>query len=108
MRTPMTEKEMLEKLEGVPEGSTLFVSYLAGRPPTARAIREAERSRREGIARRHSVGKLERVWVTKKGEAVLTVLCENRDDERRGTRDGYRTYNPSLGQLLSVELVGDG
>lgn len=101
----MDEREMLEKLNGVPEGATLFVSYLAGRKPTARAFREAERARREGLSMRHFVGTLTGVWRTKKGEAVMTVLCDTRDDERRGTEDGYRTFNPNLGQLLSVEVI---
>lgn len=101
----LNEVNAMKALVGVPEGALLFVSYVAGREPTDRAVREAERSRREGIARRHFVGKLASQRVTKKGEYVFTVLCDNRDDERRGTRDGYRTFNPSLGNLLTVEVV---
>lgn len=101
----MTEREMVDKLTGVPEGSIVFVSYLVGRQPTARAIREAERSRRENIARRHFVGTLTSVWTTKRGDTVFTVLCDNRDDEARGTEEGYRTFNPNLGQLLSLEVI---
>jgi hypothetical protein len=105
MVRPMTEEEMLRTLAGVPEGATLFVSYLAGRAPTATAIREAERARREGMAKRHFFGTLTGVRMTKKGDSVLTVQCDNRDDERRGTEDGYRTFNPNLGKLLAVEVV---
>lgn len=103
----MTEQEMLQKLAGAQQGDTVFVSYLAGRAPNARAIREAERAKREGLAKRHFFGKLESVWTTKKGQSVVTVLCDNRDDERRGTEDGYRTFNPALGTLLSIEVISN-
>jgi hypothetical protein len=101
----MNEISTMKALVGVPEGATLFVSYLPGREPTARAVREAERARQEGLARRHFLGTLASQRITKKGEFVFTVLCDNRDDERRGTQDGYRTFNPSLGTLLAVEVI---
>lgn len=101
----MTEAEMLAALAGVPEGADLFVSYVAGRAPTDRAIREAQRATRAGQARRHFTGKLHRVWRTQKGEAVLTVLTPDRDDERTGAQEAYRTFNPSLGTLLGVTVL---
>lgn len=101
----LTETEALEKLSSAQPGATLFVSYLAGRPPTDRAVREARRAEREGFARRHFTGVLTDAWVTRKGEFVFRVLCGERDDERRGTEDGYRTFNPSLGTLLSLEVI---
>ncbi len=101
----LSATDMMRKLSGVSEGSQIFVSYLAGRPPTDRAIREARRSRREGIAHRHFVGKFHRVWVTKKGDPVLTVLCTNRDDERTGSQEAYRTFNPAIGTMLTLEIV---
>ena len=97
--------DMVQKLAGVPEGAQVFVSYLAGRPPTGRAIREARRARREGMARRHFTGRLHRVWMTKAGEPVMTVLCDNRDDERTGAKEAYRTFNPALGTMLTLEVV---
>lgn len=99
------EKATREKLDGVPEGAVVFVSYLAGRPPTERAVREAQRAHKMGLNRRHFFGKLESCRTTRKGEFVFTVLCDHRDDERRGTEDGYRTINPSLGTLLSLEVI---
>jgi hypothetical protein len=102
----MDEQAMVAALAGVPEGADLFVSYVAGRAPTERACREARRSEREGLARRHFLGKLHRVWRTQSGETVLTVLCENRDDERTGRQEAYRTFNPSLGTLLGVTVLG--
>ncbi len=107
MRT-MSEQEMVLALAGVPSGTPLFVSYVAGRPPTDRAIREAARSRREGIAKRHYFGTLAEVRTTKRGDAILTIVCENRDDERTGEHRAFRTFNPNLGQLLSVAVLDEG
>lgn len=101
----LSATDMVRKLEGVPEGATVFVSYLAGREPTPRAVRESERARREGYAPRHFFGKLHRVWTSKKGDPILTVLCDNRDDERTGSREGYRSFNPNLGTMLMVEVL---
>jgi len=101
----MTEREMLDKLNGVPQGAKVFVSYLAGRKPTARAIREAERARREGLAMRHFTGTLTEVRTTKKGEAIMTVLADVRDNEQTGAHEHFRSFNPSLGQLLHVEVL---
>jgi hypothetical protein len=102
--TTMNESEMMAVLAGLPEGTELFVSYVAGREPTDRAVREAQRSTDAGIARRHFTGKLHRVWTTKRGDTVLTVLCDNRDDERSGKQEAYRTFNPRLGTLLGVTV----
>lgn len=101
----MDESQTRSKLQDVHEGATLFVSYLAGREPTERALREAQRASDMGLAKRHFFGKLASCRVTRKGEFVFTVLCDHRDDERRGTADGYRTFNASLGTLLSLEVI---
>lgn len=101
----MTGKEMVKALTGVPRGAKVFVSYDVGREPTVRAIREADRARREGLANRHFIGYLTEVRTTKRGDSIFTVLCDNRDDERRGAKTGYRTFNPSLGQLHGVEVL---
>lgn len=100
----MNGQEMLDRVRGQ-EGSQVFVSYVPGREPTARAVREAGRSSRQGISRRHFVGTLHRVWRTKRGQPVITVLCDNRDDERTGSQQGYRTFNPELGSLLVLEVL---
>ena len=105
MRT-LTARDMIQTLDGVPTGTSVFVSYLPGKPPTERAIREATRSTKQGISNRHFFGTLaSSPWRTSDGDIVFTVLCDNRDDERRGTQDGYRTFNPNLGQLLTLEVL---
>jgi hypothetical protein len=104
----MTEREMIEALAECGRGSLLFVSYKAGRPATDRAILESERAvQQEGNARRHYVGTLESLWVTRKGETVLTLMAYNRDRVVDGqlVEGGYRTFNPQLGDLYSLEVI---
>jgi len=97
-------------LKDVPEGSLIFVSYLPGRPPTSRAIQEARRAIvEEGIAPRHFTGALKALWKTKRGQTVLTLWVAERDsvskDGAAVTQGAYRAFNPSLGTLLSVEVI---
>ena len=102
----LTEQDMLEALDRVPTGATVFVSYNAGRPPTARAVREAQPAADMGLNLRHFVGKLSSVWMTKKSQVVMTVLCDNRCNEDNGMQPPhYRTFNPSLGHLHVLEVI---
>jgi len=103
----MTEQEM----RGIAEaaiGATIFVSYVAGREPTARAIEEAVPHTTEPARpRRYLYGQLTSVWQNRHGEWCLTLHAENRDTIRKGTRfeGGYRTINPSLGQLVVLDVI---
>jgi len=105
----LNASEMGRILAGVPTEATVFVSYTAGRPPTERAILEAQRwVQGQGMARRHFVGKLHRVWESKNGDLLLTILCDNRDKILpNGTLapPNYRTINPNLGKLISLEII---
>lgn len=103
----MNETEMDKVLAGVPQGSLVFVSYKAGRAPTDRAVREAQRAKDEGLAPRWQIGQLIDVWTTKKGHRVMRVFSDTRDTERFGSmkRGAYRTLRPSLGQLLGLEVL---
>lgn len=102
----MTESEMDQVLTNVPTGSLVFVSYKAGRPPTERAVREAQRARDEGLPGRWHVGQLCDVWTTKKGHRVMRVFSDTRDTEKTGmSRGAYRTLRPSLGQLLGLKIL---
>jgi hypothetical protein len=104
----LTDKQMAEILTECGRGSMLFVSYEAGRPPTERAIRESERAvKQEGMSPRHLIGTLESLWVTTKGEIVFTMLAYNRDRVVDGqlVEGGYRTINPQLGSLYSLDVI---
>lgn len=92
-------------LDGVEVGQAVFVEYKAGRAPTERAQREARRAIEAGMPRRWFFGVVVRKWTGRNGDPLITVLCSNRDDERRGTQQGYRTFNPRLGELLQLRAL---
>ncbi|KKL87775.1 hypothetical protein LCGC14_1931290, partial [marine sediment metagenome] len=100
------ERGMMVRLEDIPEGSTAFVSYVAGRKAKPRAVAEAERHTR-GQPRRYFFGQVSSVWQNRFGEWCMTLFAENRDTIRDGVRfkGGYRTFNPSLGSLIVLELI---
>jgi hypothetical protein len=106
----MTETEMVRIAEAA-RGATIFVSYVAGREPTDRAVEEA-RPHTEDPARprRYLFGTLTSVWQNRFGEWCLTLFAENRDTVRRGIRyeGGYRTVNPSLGRLVVLDVIRPG
>ncbi len=104
----LTANQMVQKLRDCGRGSLLFISYKAGALPTDRQLLESERAvHEEGCARRHYVGTLESLWTTRRGQKVLTITAFNRDrlsDE--GLREGgFRTFNPEVGDLLSLEVI---
>lgn len=102
----ITSQEMLTKLEGVEKGHRVFVSYVAGRESKPRALREAMKAEHEGYNRRWFEGRLESVWTTRKGEPVMCVLSATRYNEDNPAAEGhYRTFNPALGTLLSLEVL---
>ncbi len=97
---------MLQALDGVEPGATVFVSYLAGRAPTARAVREARKAEDEGYPKRWFLGTLTTKGVNRRGEAYITVFTETRyNDDEPAAQGHYRSFNPSLGTMLSIEVV---
>jgi len=102
----ITAQDMLAKLAGVEPGRRVFVSYEAGRPPTARAQREAAKADHEGYSKRWFEGSLESVWTTKAGHPVMRVLSTTRYNEDQPEAGGhYRTFNPALGNMLTLEVL---
>lgn len=98
--------EMLRRLDGVEPGTTVFVSYQAGREPKPRAVREAMKAERDGYPKRWFVGQMTRKWTTKMGDPVFTVFTATRYNEDIPSADGhYRTINPNLGQILTLEVI---
>lgn len=100
----LNESDLLDALAAVPLGSVLFVSYVAGREPTERAKLEAAGE----VPRRYFTGVLHNVWKTKKGEWVLTMWVWNRKTIKKdGTvvEGGYRTMNPTLGELIVLDVI---
>lgn len=101
--------DMLWKLRHTPDGSTLFVSYLAGRPATERAVAEAVRHTTDPTRpRRYYLGELTSCWVSSKGQWILTMKVSNRDTmQKDGTlkEGGYRSFNPELGELILIDTI---
>ena len=102
----LTGSEMYAHLKDMPEGTKLFVSYTAGRPPSTQALRESARAGEEGIAKRYFTGTLKSVWLTKRfQEPVLTMWVEERDSGPNLTPGAYRTFNPRLGKLRVLVVL---
>ena len=103
----LTAHEVRARLEGRPKGTRVFVSYVAGRAPTERALRESESSSDAGENRRHFVGSLESLWQAKNGDTIVTVQAFNRDTESPdGLKPGgFRSFNPNLGKLLALDVL---
>ena len=103
----LTQQDMVEIAAGA-VGATIFVSYVAGRRATERAVEEA-RPHTEDPARprRYLFGEITSVWQNRKGEWCLTLFAENRDTIRGGVRfkGGHRTINPSLGKLIVLDVI---
>lgn len=99
--------QMLQVLKDVPVGSTVFVSYKAGRRPGPNAALECARAESEGINLRHFTGKLEGVHKAKNGDHYFTLWVEERDSIKNGTPSpgNYRAFNPALGTLLTLEVL---
>lgn len=103
----MTEQEMVTIAEQA-VGATIFVSYVAGREPTEKAVEEARPHTEDpSRPRRYLYGELTSVWRNRFGEWCLTLFAENRDTIKNGIRfeGGYRTINPSLGQLVVLDVI---
>ena len=103
----MTETEMTEIAEAA-VGALIFVSYVAGRPATDRAIAEATPHTEDPARpRRYLFGRLTSVWQNRFGEWCLTLFAENRDTIKNGIRfeGGHRTINPLLGQLIVLDVI---
>ena len=103
----MTEAEVETRLEGVLPGTEVFVSYVAGgRAPTARAMFEATKADNLGYSRRWMHGQLHRVFRNKRGELAVCVFTYGRYNADNPEAEGhYRTFNPSLGAVLTLEVL---
>jgi len=101
--------DMLWKLRHVKDGDIIFVSYVAGRPPTERAIIEAVgHTENPTRPRRYYLGELTSVWQSSKDQWILTMKVFNRDTmQKDGTlqEGGYRSFNPELGELILIDRI---
>ncbi len=104
----LSESEMVTALNGVNPGSKVFVSYIAGRRPSDRAIQEAQPARDQGISTRHYTGVFHSLHRTKKGDYVMTIWTDTRvstDACGNQVNGAYRAINPNLGTLMVLEVL---
>ena len=101
----MNEKDMIEKLKGVTNGSILFISYEPGAKSTKKAIKESHFDTKIiGCNPRHFVGEYIGLQVCNTGEVILIVNVFNR--RRDGLYPGgVRSFNPSFGKLHTLEVI---
>jgi hypothetical protein len=101
--------QMVETLKDVPEGSTVFVSYTAGRKGGPQSALESARARAEGMNLRHFTGRLGKVHKVQNQVTgfYFTVWVEERDSlTPGGTKKGnWRAFNPALGTLHHLEVL---
>ena len=106
---PITMQQMAQKLMGAQVGQEVFVSYLAGRKPTPRAIwesKKADEAYDKPIPKRWFQGRLASVRITKKGELVMTIFSTTRYNmDSPGAEGHFRSFNPSLGTMLSMDFL---
>lgn len=104
----LSSEDMLWKLRYVPIGTTVFVSYLAGRKPTKRAIAEATRHTTDPTRpRRYYLGRLTSVWQSQKGDWLMTMKVFNRDvlqNDGSLEEGAHRSFNPNLGNLILIKV----
>jgi hypothetical protein len=97
----ISEAEMIAILEGARKGAKVFISYLAGRPATERAQAELARAGSEGEGpRRWYTGTFEGLSRNKAGQAYFRAFVAE-----RGAEGAYRSFNPTLGTLLTLEIL---
>jgi len=105
----LNEQAMLKALANAGVGSKVFVSYLPGRPAKGfTGLLEAQRAIDEGLSLRHFTGTLEALKVNKKDEAYMLLWALERDSLQSDgslTEGNYRAMNPSLGKLLTIEVL---
>lgn len=104
----MTSFEMAKILINCPENTTVFGSYIPGRPTTLKQKLEAEKANYEGYNKRFFYGKLKRLFTNKKGEYCFTVYTNCRYNLQNLKDDAnYRCMNPNVGKLLTLSVIGE-
>ncbi len=101
----MDEAQTAALLAGLSEGAEVEVVYEAGGERTPRAEREASRARLAGADLQRLRGRYVGSWRNQRGELYFTILTPDRDDERTGEQEAYRSINPSVGNLRALQAL---
>lgn len=83
------------------DGTRVHVHYTAFREPTKGAKFEASRAAQLGLPRDRYTGRVSRVWRSKAGDQMLTMLVELERDHK------FRTFNLDKGSVHTIVILGD-
>jgi hypothetical protein len=81
------------------DGALVHLHYVAFRPPTPKQVEEARLAEQLGQPRNQYTGKLDRVWKTKAGELIVTMLVMVQRAKK------YRSFNISKGRVYALRVI---
>lgn len=90
------------KVERVENGSRIHLHYkkIPGAPVTAQAVADAKRADELGLPKDRYTGRVSRVWASKAGDTMLTMLVELERDHQ------YRCFNIDKGEVVNFVIMG--
>ena len=103
----LTEEECMMRLMPAKFGDHIRVRYVPGRPPSARAIEEAQIAVDRGLDLHVFMGSFEDIGLNRKGRFFFTlrVLDRNSTVDGEEVRGAYRAFNPSLGEVRALRVI---
>lgn len=100
--------EAMERLMNAKLGSHIRVRYAPGRPPSTRAIAEAQIAVDRGLNLLVHTGSLESIGLNRRGQFFFTLLSLDRnhfDKDGAPVRGAFRSFSPALGQLFGLRVI---
>jgi hypothetical protein len=106
----MTEQaiqSVVDSLNGATEpgvtedGTRIHLHYTAFGTATPQAKREATRAEELGLPRDRYTGRVSRIWQSRAGDQLVTVLVELERDHK------YRTFNLDKGTVHKIVVLGN-
>ncbi len=88
-------------LKGIEDGTRVHIHYKSFGTPTPQAIKCATRAEELGLPRDRYTGRVHRVWKSKDGEQLVTLLVELERDHM------YRTLNLDRGEVYRFVVLGE-
>ena len=87
--------------KGIEDGTRVHVHYKSFGTPTSQAIKCATRAEELGLPRDRYTGRVHRVWTSKDGDQLITLLVELERDHM------YRTLNLDRGEVYRFVVLGE-
>lgn len=96
----LNANDLLAALSTATEQTIVHIEYRAGRPANARGVKEYAEASDWNKPSTSYTGHFAGMKTNKWGELIVTIYCHN-----RGKTGSYRSFNPNLGSVLSVQVV---